>query len=350
MDSLDPRIYWPGGPLCPWLTADLPGIGGWITADVDDFIVDEVPAYAPSGEGDHWFVRIRKRDCTTDAARRVLARAVDIDPCDVGVAGQKDKRAITTQWMSIPVEPRALEDDRIELLEQVRHPHKLRMGHVAANRFHIRLRGLDPAAAERLPALEAQLAGGHPNYFGPQRFSGDGHTLAAARRFVAGGRPPRGNARFALSALQSAAFNAWLGARLVDGLFDRAVDGDVMKKRATGGLFHCERSDEDEPRVAAGEIDPTGPMPGPRCLAALSTAAEREIAGCIAAGYEPDDIKRMRRLAPGTRRVARIIAEDVTLAIEGDCLDARFTLPAGAYATVFLGELAHPGIANRSRV
>ena len=105
MDSLDPRIYWPGGPLCPWLTADLPGIGGWITADVDDFIVDEVPAYAPSGEGDHWFVRIRKRDCTTDAARRVLARAVDIDPCDVGVAGQKDKRTITTQWMSIPVEP-----------------------------------------------------------------------------------------------------------------------------------------------------------------------------------------------------------------------------------------------------
>ena len=38
------------------LTADLPGIGGTIKQHVVDFEVEEIPAYEPSGQGEHLFL------------------------------------------------------------------------------------------------------------------------------------------------------------------------------------------------------------------------------------------------------------------------------------------------------
>ena len=40
----------------------------------EDFRVDEEPLYAPVGEGGHTFVRIEKRDRTTEEVARWLAR------------------------------------------------------------------------------------------------------------------------------------------------------------------------------------------------------------------------------------------------------------------------------------
>ncbi|HWU87658.1 MAG TPA: tRNA pseudouridine(13) synthase TruD, partial [Kofleriaceae bacterium] len=82
----------------PYLTADLPGIGGVLRRTDDDFAVDEVPAYAPSGAGDHVFVRIEKRGLTTPQAVLAIARALGVRDRDIGVAGMKDRRAVTTQW------------------------------------------------------------------------------------------------------------------------------------------------------------------------------------------------------------------------------------------------------------
>ena len=36
----------------PYLTADLPGIGGTLKAEVEDFVVDEIPADEPEGAGE----------------------------------------------------------------------------------------------------------------------------------------------------------------------------------------------------------------------------------------------------------------------------------------------------------
>ena len=332
----------PGSPDVPWLTADLPSIGGHLAPRPDDFQVDEIPAYPPSGEGDHWFVRVRKRDLTTDQAREIVARAAGVHPRSMGVAGQKDKTAVTTQWMSLPAEPVPPDDPRVELLERDRNPRKLRRGHVAGNRFRIRLLGTHPDASQRLPVLLERLARGFPNYFGPQRFGGDGRLLDCAYAFVESGRRPPGNARFALSVLQSAVFNRWLGARVTDGLLHRAVLGDIMRKRATGGLFCCQDLADDEERARRGEIDPTGPMIGPKTMPASDAAGERERAACIASGLEPESADRLGRLAPGTRRVSRVIPTELQLDVEGDVLHAAFVLPSGSYATVFLAELAHP--------
>jgi len=36
----------------------------------EDFVVDEIPAYEPSGEGNHVYLLVRKRDLPTDVAAR----------------------------------------------------------------------------------------------------------------------------------------------------------------------------------------------------------------------------------------------------------------------------------------
>src|SRR5438034_5932904 len=86
----------------PLLTADLPGIGGHIKHVPEDFEVEEIPAYAPSGMGDFLYLWIEKRDMGAEYFTRQIARRLDIRAGDVGVAGMKDRRAVTRQMVSVP--------------------------------------------------------------------------------------------------------------------------------------------------------------------------------------------------------------------------------------------------------
>src|SRR4051794_37260442 len=87
----------------PYLTEDLPGCGGVIRASPDDFQVDELPAYLPSGEkGEHLFLHVRKRGLSTPELARRIARALEVSDRDISWAGLKDRHAVTTQWLSVP--------------------------------------------------------------------------------------------------------------------------------------------------------------------------------------------------------------------------------------------------------
>src|SRR4051812_40310976 len=86
----------------PYLTAELPGTGGVLRTHDDDFIVDEEPAYLPCGTGDHVYVRIEKRGMTTSHAVDRIARVLAVSARDIGVAGMKDRHAVTRQWLSLP--------------------------------------------------------------------------------------------------------------------------------------------------------------------------------------------------------------------------------------------------------
>lgn len=330
----------PGGPACPLRTAHLLPIDGRLDEGLDAFVVDEVPAYAPSGEGEHHFVQIRKAGLSTPEAVDRMARAAGCDRRAIGYAGRKDKHAITTQWLSLPCEPVAPDDDRIALLAHARHERKLRLGHLAGNRFTLRLVGLHPDAAARLPALIEAIERGVPNYYGPQRFGRRG--LAEALAFAAAPKRRVRDPKFLASVLQSAVYNRWLGDRVRDGLLDTAIEGEVLRKRDTGGVFVSEDAAVDGPRVAAGEVDPMGPMPGPKLMAAGGEAAAREEAA--AAAYSTDlTLAPLGRWAPGVRRVARVVPEGFEAAFEGEALVVRFTLPSGCYATTVLAELGGAG-------
>src|SRR3954470_21861959 len=125
------------------MAAELPAIDAHIGPAPEDFVVDEVPLYPQSGEGEHRYVRIEKRGFTTPAMVRAVTRAAGVDERDVGYAGLKDKHAVTRQWLSLPSKARPPSEwqlpDGIAVVEHTRHGNKLRTGHLLGNRFRIRL-------------------------------------------------------------------------------------------------------------------------------------------------------------------------------------------------------------------
>jgi tRNA pseudouridine13 synthase len=351
--------------ILPYLTADLPGIGGVLRAQDEDFFVDEEPAYLPQGSGDHVFVRIEKRGLTTPQAIDQLAKATGVSPRDVGSAGMKDRHAVTRQWLSLPppvtpelVAARVVAVPGIEILEVARHPHKLRTGHVRANRFVLRVREVGADAAERATAILARLAAppGAPNWYGEQRFGREGDNAERGKAIVLGGKPPRDRklARLLVSSLQSQLFNDWLTARMHDGLYMRVLAGDVLHKR-DGGMFTCDDAPTDEARLAAGELAVTGPMFGDRMRRPTpgTAAAEREAAILAAAGLGPESFAAVRAIAEGTRRDATIeVGETAVTQLDGTTLEVRFRLPGGAYATAVMREVmkAAHGSAEHSKL
>jgi len=321
-----------------------------LSGDPPDFIVDEVPAYLPSGEGDHFFARIKKTGLSTGALKSMMANATGVDLREIGNAGRKDKAAVTTQWLSFPKPPIAPSDPRIEVLEVVRHPHKLRIGHLRGNHFRIRLHGIDPAGLEHLPRLQARVEKGVPNYFGPQRFAEGGRGLLGALAFLAKPRRRVKDPKFMASVAQSAIFNHWLGARVMRGELDTALVGDILKKRETGGLFDCEDLEVDAARVAAGEIDATGPILGKKMRATSGAAGEYESSAAADFGLDEGQVNTLLRWNNGSRRVARIVPESLQLEIDGDVLEASFFLRKGCFATVILAEIAHPPAGDLRRL
>ncbi len=172
----------------PFCTSSAP-IAGRYKLVPEDFVVDELPAYAPSGEGEHLLLRIRKRGLSTHDAVARIARALGLAPAQIGVAGLKDAQGITTQWLSVQgIEAQrveALRERDIELLELARHRNKLRIGHLRGNRFRIRLR--EVAADERdsvRGVLDELVRRGVPNYFGEQRFGLRGDTWRIGRALL----------------------------------------------------------------------------------------------------------------------------------------------------------------------
>src|SRR5690606_17100632 len=60
----------------PYLTEAWPGVGGRIKDELADFIVEEVPLYPPSGEGEHVYFEIEKTDLSTLEALERIGRAL----------------------------------------------------------------------------------------------------------------------------------------------------------------------------------------------------------------------------------------------------------------------------------
>ncbi len=339
-------------PLDPPLgTGSVPGCGGRIGDDLEDFQVTEIPAYEPAGHGAHCFVCIRKRGLTSPEAAKRLARALGRRPSDVGMAGLKDRHAVTEQWLSVPdVDPaqtRSLAVPGVEVLEARLHPHKLRTGHLQGNRFAVRLLEVCPEARCRAATVLARLEGeGMLHLYGPQRFGRGGENLAKGMTLLQG--PPRGGGqrrqrRLLVSAVQAALFNDYLARRLEAGSLQIPWPGEVCRREPRGGLFRWEGDDPAAmaARLAAGELQLTGPLFGPKMRpVATGSAAALEAQTLEAAGLEPADFARWRRLAPGGRRPLTVTPREVSVEQAGPGrLWLRFTLPAGAYATVLLREV-----------
>ena len=312
----------------------------------EDFKVEEIPLYPPTGEGSHTFVRVLKRLRTSDAIARQLAVVAGVPARDIGYAGRKDRVAVTTQWMSVPgLDPEAalsLELDGAEIIEAVKHPHKLRTGQLRGNVFELLLRDVDPVseelARERLAEIEIV---GMPNRYGTQRFGHAGRNPDKGRSILSGEVTlrDRRKARFLVSALQSQVFNRVLEERPLP--LDTVEEGDVARVTESGGLFLVEDVEVEAERASRFEISATGPIFGTKMQAPSGPVAEREarIMEEFGVPIGPALCPPRGLRVPGARRPFRVKVGEPVLSREGDHLRFCFALPSGSYATVLLEEL-----------
>ena len=160
-------------------------LGGRIKERPEDFLVEELPLYEPSGEGEHVYVGVQKQDVQHVELVSILSKHFNVPASAIGFAGMKDRRAVTRQTVSIHLpgrEPAAvqLNHPQVMLLWMTRHANKLRRGHLAGNRFAIRIRGLDPLKTTVVWSRLKDLSRiGVPDFYGPQRFGyrGNNHVM-----------------------------------------------------------------------------------------------------------------------------------------------------------------------------
>jgi tRNA pseudouridine13 synthase len=171
----------------PYLTTGESGIGGRIKERAEDFFVQEIPLYEPVGQGEHVYCEIEKIGLTTFEAVDRIARALNVDPREIGYAGLKDAHAISRQIFSIrgATEPVVMDLHLpgMSVKWASRHGNKLRLGHLRGNRFAVKIRQTNPTDVVKLAPLVRRLERqGMPNYFGEQRFGrrGNNQLLGAA--------------------------------------------------------------------------------------------------------------------------------------------------------------------------
>lgn len=307
----------------------------------EDFKVQEIPAYEPSGEGEHLFLEVTKRQITTQAVIAELAHTLDIPSGDIGYAGMKDRQAVTTQRISVPAVawPKSHPDFTFKFKILGLHNNKLRTGHLKGNHFQIRLRQASPEWPELVSQISDELKiKGFANFYGPQRFGRDGNNAEVGLKALRSGKifGPKWRKWLIISALQSELFNSWLNRRIEDGLFSVALKGDVFGKLPQGGIFYSQNPEEEQPRLNNFEISPLGPIFGYKMFKAKDEALEREKA--ILDEYSID-LEQFRVLkAEGSRRKIRLHIEGLQIAEEDGDPVFSFALPAGSYASVFMGE------------
>lgn len=340
-----------------YLTTDVPGIGGVIKETPEDFLVAEIPLYPTCGEGEHTFAEIEKRGITTLEALRRIARALNIPERDIGYAGMKDAKGVTIQTFSIPRQAPerllALELPGISVLSATRHRNKLKLGHLAGNRFRIRIRGVEADAPARVEqALAILKERGVPNYFGPQRYGSQGNSHLIGRALLrqdyheaidalmgnpAQVRDERWQAAIAayrrgdpaeslllfpghcrterevlqrlvkspdawekafhavhprLKALYLAAFQSTLFDQFLDkrhDAFDRVMTGDLAWKHDNGACFLVEDEVREAERARRFEISPTGPLFGCKMKLPAGRPLAMEEALLRAEGLTPAD-------------------------------------------------------------
>ena len=337
----------------PLITEDMPGLGGSVKMEPEDFVVEEIPLYPFSGDGDYLYLWVEKRDMGAGFFLKQLAARLDISTREIGLAGLKDRRAVTRQWVSVPASAASrvgnLQGDGLRLLDMTRHRNKLRAGHLKGNRFFIRIRQIQPNAEVILSRLVERLRTvGLPNYYGWQRFGRQGDTLSRGLELLRCG--PRSAVarttspflrRLALSALQAALFNVYLTRRRGDDLARRIVAGDVLCRYLSSRWFRAEQVAVEQARFDRREIMITGPMFGRKMFRPTGEAARREAQVLDGAGLASEHFQGWGSLLAGSRRPLWVYVNDLETRLDGSDLWLQFTLPAGCYATVLLRELTH---------
>ncbi len=330
--------------------ADLPCVhggpvaSGVIRAVPEDFYVEESLPFELSGEGEHLYLFVEKRELNSGDAARLLATAAGLRRRKVSMAGLKDKHAVTRQWFSLHL-PGMPDPDFSELpsgvriLQQQRHTRKLRRGAIRLNRFRLLVRDLQGDTDLLTERLQLISRHGFPNYFGEQRFGRGYGNLRRAIAVLERGATRSPVEGMYLSAVRSMLFNLVLAARISAGNWCSPMCGDVMQLSHSNSLFRVDDADaEIINRLSEKQIHVTGPLVG---LPARIMPEDEALQ------YEESLLREHQFWVEGLRhcglkvdrRPLRAPAGEIEFNLHGDQLQLEFTLQRGSYATSLLREV-----------
>ncbi|MEC9048481.1 MAG: tRNA pseudouridine(13) synthase TruD, partial [Planctomycetota bacterium] len=303
---------------------------------------------------DHVWMWVEKRGLSTLDMLKEFGGRLGRHEKSFGIAGLKDARAVSRQWVSVELGDeaacRALDVAGVRVLKVSRHGNKLRLGHSRGNRFEIVLRDCSAGALEIAQANLAELEQlGVPNYFGEQRFGKRGSNLAKGLEALRGGarsmskRMPRRVFGLVLSAVQSELFN-----RVVIQRRERLgviLPGDLAQLHRNNAVFTVEDPAPEQPRADALELSASGPMPGPDMMVPTGEPLEMELAALAELGLDGGEFEDLPfGLARGERRPLRCPLKSASARAHEHGVKVGFTLPKGSYATSVLRELLNETI------
>lgn len=344
-----------------------------------DFVVQEIPLYPSSGEGEHLIIEVRKKSLSTPELLKILSSTLCIQSREIGYAGLKDKNALTTQYLTIPKSAqnklKYLDTQNIKILSTSLHSNKLRIGHLKGNKFFIRLKKVQKKDLQKISqVLDNIKKYGIPNYFGFQRFGKFGDNYLEGKILVEKKKKIRNKklALFLISSYQSHLFNLWLSQRikLSKLLCDfrgkeleialklqslpplntipkpqehpfKILEGDLMHHYPHGKLFFAQDLDSEAQRFVQKNIIPCGILSGKKITLPLSDALTYQEAFLDPAIHEI-----------GSHRFCWIFPEDLEYRYieEKAHLELNFYLPKGSYATILLETLANREIKGENSV
>ncbi|MCZ6689704.1 MAG: tRNA pseudouridine(13) synthase TruD [Planctomycetota bacterium] len=375
-----------------------------------DFFVEEVPLYEPSGSGDHCLFWIEKSGISTPEAIRRLARALGRRDADFGYAGLKDAASTSRQAISLkdltPAVALSLDVSGLKVLRADMHSNKVRVGHLAGNRFRIRIgKRTDLERKELTERLEQLQRDGLPNTYGVQRFGqgganpilgkailqadwdrfvaillgegtdADSPRTADAREAARGGDYGRAHTAFPPSLVPERAaskalargadpqiavraiprrFRQFYLSALQSLLFNRLLElrlpqvndpleGDLAYLHRNGACFVIQDPGAERPRIESFEISISGPIYGYKMKWPEGKAREMEEQVLSDEHLEAEGFRIGGGLSQkGSRRSLRAPVEEAALFEEGGEWHLRFRLPKGSYATSLLEALGLP--------
>ena len=330
-----------------------------IKAKAEDFQVDEIMTVDFSGEGEHIWLQISKRQTHSDQIAKALAKLSGIGAKDVGISGMKDYRASTRQWFSVCLpgvkdqdlpDWSAIENDQIQINQVQRHSRKLKRGTHIGNQFNIVLRNVSADAnsiAQRLVQIQKQ---GVPNYFGEQRFGRGGSNLQQAMTMLASGKKikQRQKRSMLLSSARSWLFNWVLSKRLQANTWLSPQIGEPLNLSGSRQFFCAEEgtTPKIQQRICAGDVHTTAPLWGLGAEKIMQQAQDLHLFECsaLAAFQIFTQGLEKERLDYG-RRAMRLVPENLIWQIlnnnQSDTFDLElsFKLGRGEFATSVLREL-----------
>lgn len=348
-----------------------------------DFIVQEELPFTLSGRGDVFFVLFEKRNLNTMDVVNHLCNAFGISRLTLGIAGLKDKRAITRQriciyksalkklwWEQVFLDSLS---EVAKVLQTNRHTEPIGMTVPIKNTFAIRLRATKHLSLREKEVSHAKILSlfkkWFPNLFGEQRFGINGSNPKQWYELLQGKGKIRDKKEilFKIQAYASKMFNDYLYTRIKKWL--EVLDGDIIQivdkkeythtqrwvydattdmvklyndTNKTKAFFRYPKDFQQEIPFDITTMTITGPVLGYNLLLAEKTSVawnkEQAFLTSNAITENSLEVCKFYKIF-GLRRPLWVFPEKVAVHMDKDDILLNFTLPSGSYASIMIHEL-----------